>query len=117
MIPTLLVMVITAMGNVWPTPFYRYYNGARVAYFYTTNWNELGYGRFGWTYDRIECLIYSSEVLDTVPLYRYWGENQFDHFYTTNIKEVGIVTRGKFGKGGYKSQGIAGYCYSKDHGP
>jgi len=115
MIPTLLMMVFTAMGNVWPTPFYRYYNRRRVDHFYTTDWNELGSGRYGWAYDSIECLIYSSQVPDTIPLYRYWGKN--DHFYTTNRKEVGTAARGKIVLGGYRSQGIAGYCYSKEHGP
>ncbi len=45
----------------------------------------------------------------TVPLYRYWNGN--DHFYTTNIDEIGTSTPGVTGKHGYKSEGIAGYCF------
>jgi len=116
MIPTLLMMVFTAMGSGKPIPFYRYYNGYRIDHFYTTDWKELGNGNHGWAYQGIECRIYSSQVPDTVPLYRYWHKKKSDHFYTTNIKEIGTATHGRFGWGAYLSEGIAGYCYSKDQG-
>ena len=41
------------------------------------------------------------------PLYRYW--NGHDHFYTTNPHEIGTITRGRKGRGGYTSEGVA--CY------
>ena len=34
-----------------------------------------------------------------------------DHFYTTNPNEVGTTTPGHVGRAGYKSEGIAGYCF------
>jgi len=93
-------------------PFYRYYHSGVVDHFYTTNYNELRGGRLGWRYERIECKIYPSKVPGTVPLYRYWLSST-DHFYTTNINEIGTATSGRVGRHGYKSEGVAGYCYPK----
>jgi hypothetical protein len=38
-------------------PVYRYYNGS---HFWTTNWNELGAGRNGWTYEGIHFYAWST---------------------------------------------------------
>lgn len=50
------------------------------------------------------------QELNTEPLYRYWQREVSDHFYTTNELEIGTTTPGEV-KNGYKSEGIAGYCY------
>lgn len=36
-------------------PLYRYFNG--TDHFYTTNWNELGSGRYGYHYEAIACYV------------------------------------------------------------
>lgn len=98
-------------GSGTALSLYRYYNHGIVDHFYTTNWSELGGGRSGWKYEGVQCKIYKSQVSGTVALYRYWGNN--DHFYTTNLNEIGTGTNGKVGRHGYKSEGVAGYCYPK----
>jgi len=95
-------------------PFYRYYHSGIVNHFYTRNWNELGSGRYGWAYEGVACNIYPTQVPGTIPLYRYNGNS--NHFYTTNINEIGTGTHGTVGKHGYKSEGVAGYCFSTDQG-
>jgi len=95
-------------------PFYRYYHSGIVDHFYERNWNALGTGKYGWAYQGVACNIYPSQVPGTIPLYRYWGNN--NHFYTTNINEIGTGTPGTVGNHGYKSEGVAGYCYSSDQG-
>lgn len=94
-------------------PFYRYYHHKIVDHFYTTNWKELGNGKDGWSYEGIQCNIYSSLEPGTVPLFRYWRSGS-DHFYTTNLKEIGTSTHGQVGNYGYRSEGVAGYCYPDD---
>jgi len=91
-------------------PFYRYYRSDMVNHFYTTNYNDLRGGDSTYRYEGVECKIYSSQVSGTVPLYRYYYPHA-DHFYTTNIKEIGTATKGKYGNHGYRSEGVAGYCY------
>jgi len=95
-------------------PLYRYYNSANVDHFYTVDFDELGSGRLGYQYEGIECFIYPSQsrsdwFSEQKPLYRYWGNT--DHFYTTNRDEIGRTINGEVGNYGYKSEGIAGYCY------
>jgi hypothetical protein len=109
MILALLMMLLTASGR--PTSLYRYYHRGILDHFYTRNWNELRGGRHGWRYERTECKLYGSQVSGSVPLYRYWGNN--DHFYTTNIKEIGTGRHGQVGRHGYKSEGVAGYCFPR----
>lgn len=94
---------------------YRYYHSSLINHFYTTNINEIGavyhglVGRYGYTSEGIQCLIYTKQVEGSVPLYRYF--NGQDHFYTTNSNEIGTTTPGQVGRYGYKSEGIAGYCF------
>ncbi len=38
-------------------PLYRYWNPGIGDHFYTTNWNELGSGRYGWGYEGIQCYV------------------------------------------------------------
>ena len=76
------------------TPLYRYWNPQIGDHFYTTNWSELGSGRFGWTYEGVQAHVYPPQQQDTVPLYRYWNPQGGDHFYTTNWNELG---NGRYG--------------------
>ena len=92
-------------------PFFRYYNSRIADHFYTRNFQELWFGRGGWKFERVECRIHSSPARGTVPLYRYWGNR--DHFYTTNKREIGTVVPGQVGKYGFRSEGVAGYCYPR----
>lgn len=99
-------------------PLYRYWKGLKTDHFYTTNIEEIGTaipqteGRFEYTSEGIQCLIYCKPKAGTVPFYRYWsGGEVIDHFYTTNAGEIGTVTKGQVGAHGYVSEGIAGYCF------
>lgn len=70
-------------------PLYRYWNPQISDHFYTTDWNELGVGRFGWSLEKIEGYVFSTQLPGTVPLYRYWSASSSDHFYTTDWNELG----------------------------
>jgi len=80
---------------------YRYYRKSTNDHFYTTNWNELGNSKNGWTYDGHTYKVYSSQMPNTQPLYQYWDGK--DHFYTTNKNELGA------GSSGFTFEKIA--CY------
>jgi hypothetical protein len=75
-------------------PLYRYWNPGIGDHFYTTNYNELGAGRYGWSYEGIQCHVYTTPAVDRAPLYRYWNPTAGDHFYTTNWSDLGA---GKYG--------------------
>jgi Repeat of unknown function (DUF5648)/Papain family cysteine protease len=75
-------------------PLYRYWNGQGGDHFYTTDWNELGTGKYGWGFEQVQCYVYTTQKPNTVPLYRYWNGQACDHFYTTNWNELGS---GKYG--------------------
>jgi len=103
----LLIAIIALGGDArGAVPFFRYFNGGICDHFYTTNWGELGQGRHGWKYEKTEGNIYKSRVSGTVPLYRWW--NGRDHFYTGDSLS--------FRNYGYKSEGVAGYCFPRDQG-
>ncbi len=101
---------------IWidPAPLHRYFNGKD--HFYTRNATEIGtttagvVGKGGYKSEGRACTLSSSPNNGLSPLYRYW--NGKDHFYTTNGKEIGTTKIGVVGKFGYKSEGIAGYCYN-----
>jgi hypothetical protein len=38
-------------------PLYRYWNGSAGDHFYTTNWNELQWGKYGWVFEGIQCWV------------------------------------------------------------
>ncbi len=86
-------------------PFYRYWNASSPDHFYTTNWDELGYGKSGWRIEGVAAWLPAASFSScgAVALHRYWGNG--DHFYTTNWSELG------YGKGGYTYEGVAGYCF------
>lgn len=85
------------MGGVYTTfkytycePIYKYYNG--VDHFYTSNWNELGNGANGYTYQGIAFYGVTNDIgkNSCIPIYRYY--NGVDHFYTSNWNELGSGT-------------------------
>jgi hypothetical protein len=86
-------------------PLQRYWNAQIADHFYTTNWNELGWGASGWVYEGIQCYVYESQVPGSVPLYRYWNPGIGDHFYTTNWSELGG------GAYGWAYEGIQCYLF------
>jgi hypothetical protein len=77
-------------------PLYRYYNYQVGDHFYTTDWNELGYGAYGWEFDFIECYVYPAYSESGVPFYEYWNQNAnvLDHYYTTDWYELGWGANG-----------------------
>jgi hypothetical protein len=84
-------------------PLYRYWNPTTIDHFYTTNFRELGRGRFGYRYEGIQGYVSPRRLRGTVPLYRYWNPTIRDHFYTTNFRELGR------GRAGWRYEGIQ--CY------
>lgn len=86
-------------------PLYRYYNSSRTHHFYTTNWSELGEGKYGLAYEWIEGYVHPKQLVGTTPLYRYYNNNRVDHVYTTNWSELGT------GKFGYQFDAVEGYVY------
>jgi hypothetical protein len=91
---------------VLSTALFRYWNPAATDHFYTTNWSELGPGRFGWFLEGVQCFIFPQSAPNTVPLHRYWNPGIADHFYTTNWSELGG------GRYGWGYEGIQGYVYN-----
>jgi C1A family cysteine protease len=73
---------------------YRYMNAEIGDHFYTTDWNELGTGNYGWNFESIQCYIHTVAAPGRVPLYRYMNAEIGDHFYTTDWNELGS---GKYG--------------------
>lgn len=100
-------------------PLYRYWQGAVRDHFYTTNREEIGtttpgqVGKYGYKSEGVAARIFFSRVRSSVPLYRYYQPQRRDHFYTTNPNEIGTTKSGVVGRYGYRSEGIAGYCYPK----
>ena len=80
---------------VYPTqesgtvPLYRYWNPTVGDHYYTTNFNELGYGAYGWTFEHVECYVFPYQASGTVPFHEYWNASVGDHFYTINLDELG----------------------------
>ena len=98
-------------------PLYRYWRPRATSndHFYTTDPDEIGtttrgrIGHDGYISEGIAGYCFPSAVAGTVPLYRYWKLSVRDHLYTTNAAEIGTTTRGRVGRHGYRSQGVA--CY------
>ncbi|MGE5755049.1 MAG: hypothetical protein ACM35G_04930 [Planctomycetaceae bacterium] len=86
-------------------PFYRYWNSGVGDHFYTTNWWDLAYGRWGWEFEGTECRVHDSPESGTAPLYRYWNPGVGDHFYTTDWNALGT------GKYGWSLEKIECYVY------
>ena len=109
------MQVLSNAGTL--APLYRYWKPSSD-HFYTTNIHEIGtavpgqYGNHGFKSEGIAAIVLTHPTPHTVPLYRYWNAGVADHFYTTNPHEIGTTTPGVVGKHGYKSEGIACYCFS-----
>jgi len=99
------VWEINADTTVSTGPLYRYWNATTADHFYTTNWSELGNGRYGYTYEGVQCYVDAQQAPGTVPLHRYWNPDAADHFYTTDWAELGN------GKYGYTYEGVQCYVY------
>ncbi|MFP5260555.1 MAG: S8 family serine peptidase [Blastocatellia bacterium] len=89
----------------WSVPFYRYYSPGVTDHFFTTNFNELGFGSLGYNFYWRECSIFSQQQSGSVALYRYYNSTTGDHFYTTDYNELGA------GAQGYAYEWIQGYVY------
>ena len=105
--PNLRQTVLGGVSVVLSVPLFRYWNPTATDHFYTTNWSELGQGKYGWTLEGIQCYTYPSQVPGSVPLYRYWNPSNGDHFYTTNWNELGQ------GKYGWTLEGIQCFVFSQ----
>ena len=100
-------------------PLFRYWSGKD--HFYTTNWDEIGQvipgrrGKHGFVAEGIACMLVTRKTSygGPIPLFRYFKAAGVDHFYTTNSGEIGKTMHGQLGNHGYRSEGIAGYCYPK----
>lgn len=90
-------------------PLYRYWNSSVTDHFYTTNYNELGSGKNGYIFERIEAYIPTSQYSGTTPFYRYFNPSTGDHFYTTNYSELGE------GRNGYLREDTVGYVFSQGY--
>lgn len=90
-------------------PLYRYWNPGIGDHFYTTNWDELGFGASGWNLEGIQCRVHTQMGSGMVPLYRYWNSDIGDHFYTTNWGELG------YGASGWYFESVQGYVYPDPH--
>ena len=75
-------------------PLYRYWNSTLGDHFFTTDYSELGAGKFGWVFEGPGGYVHDQPGPGLVPLYRYWNSHGRDHFYTTNFNELGT---GSFG--------------------
>jgi hypothetical protein len=93
-------VIVPSPGAV---PLYRYWNGGISDHFYTTNWAELGAGKYGWNFEQTQCYVFPGQRSGLLPLYRYWNGSVGDHFYTTNWNEL------HSGALGYRYEGIQ--CY------
>lgn len=92
-------------GVALSVPLHRYWNPQATDHFYTTNWNELGWGNYGWYYEGVQCYVFPEEAPGSVPLYRYWNPGIGDHFYTTSFAEL------ENGNYGWGLEGIQGYVF------
>jgi hypothetical protein len=104
--PDLRQMIVGATPAILSTALYRYWNMAATDHFYTTNWSELGPGRYGWVLEGVQCFVFPQAAPGTVPLHRYWNPAIADHFYTTDWSELGG------GRYGWGYEGIQGHVYT-----
>lgn len=103
--PDLRQMIGPSTPAVTTTPLYRYWNATAGDHFYTTDWAELGTGRYGWEYEGVYGHVLQQQRTGTVPLYRYWNATVTDHFYTTDWTELGT------GRYGWVYERIQCYVY------
>lgn len=94
--------------EVTSVPFHKYYSKSKDDHFYTTNKHEVD-ASDDYTHLSVACHIYPTQVPGSLPFYRYF--NGHNSFYTLYGTEIGATTPGDVGKFGYRSEGVAGYCY------
>ena len=82
-------------------PLFRYFNRSGD-HFYTTNFQELGYGRAGYNYQGIKGYVFPGGGSGRLPLYRFFNSTLGNHFYTTNYNEGRSAP-------GYRYEGVQ--CY------
>jgi hypothetical protein len=51
--------MIGQTSAVTTVPLYRYWNPGNGDHFYTTNWSELGSGKYGWGYEGVQCYVFT----------------------------------------------------------
>ncbi len=87
---------------------YRYYSAGQGDHFYTTNFNELGFGGLGYVIEGTMGSLVSAAFSScgATPLYRYYNGSIGDHFYTTSWSELGA------GGSGWSYEGVQGYCFA-----
>ncbi len=103
--PDLVQMIGGQVSAATRLPLHRYWSSLTGDHFYTTNWNELGNGGFGWTYEGIGCYVHAAAEPGTVPLYRYFSPGTGQHFYTTSWSELGA------GRDGWVYEGVQCHVY------
>jgi hypothetical protein len=80
---------------------YQYYNAAGGIHFYTNNYNELGGGLIGYTYEKIMCKLYNSKSTPyQTAVYRFVDPKRGSHYYTTVVNMF---------PDGYQLESILGY--------
>ena len=104
--PNLRQMLNSGSPVALTVPLFRYWNPNNTDHFYTTNFAELGSGRYGWALEGTQCFVASQSQPGLAPLYRYWNPGIGDHFYTTNFSELGN------GRYGWSLEGVQCYVYT-----
>jgi hypothetical protein len=66
-------------------PLQRYYHPWNGDHFYTTNWGEIGWGRWGYRYEGVASYVFPFRAPGTVPLHRWFNPYLGDHFYQTKV--------------------------------
>jgi hypothetical protein len=91
---------------------YRLWNPAIGDHFYTTNAAERDAvaSNNGYTYEGIECWIYTTQAASTCPLYRMYSESMTDHFYT--LSQVEVWNAASSGAYVLEQVSIAGYVHA-----
>ena len=54
-------------------PLYRYWNSQLGDHFFTTDYSEIGAGKYGWVFEGPACYVHVQPIAGTIPLYRYWN--------------------------------------------
>jgi len=72
------------------TKLYRYYHPGNGDHFYTTNWNEIGRGKYGYKFEGVAGYVFSRQAEGSVPLHRWVNPYTGDHFYSINPASKGV---------------------------
>src|SRR4051812_17337642 len=84
-----LALLLATQAAAAHVPMYRYNkSGPPWDQFFTTNFNELGWGAGGYNYCGVAFYVSDTQDPGTTPLYRYFNRYSNTHFYTINIAEL-----------------------------